>query len=172
MPLPSLRLPLALLAFLFAGTTTAAPAGSGLTAAERADLAAGRGMGQALAAEANGVPGPLHVLELADALELSPGQRQRPHTLFAPMRAEARPLGAAILDREQELDRRFAAGKIDEATLQALTGEIAGLRGELRAVHLQAHLRQQQILEPAQLERYLRLRQHADGHRAPAASHH
>ena len=33
-----------------------------------ADLRAGRGMGLALAAELNGYPGPLHVIELADKL--------------------------------------------------------------------------------------------------------
>ena len=40
-----------------------------------ADLGAGRGMGLALAAELNGYPGPSHVLELADKLELSVDQR-------------------------------------------------------------------------------------------------
>ena len=40
-----------------------------------ADLRAGRGMGLALAAELNGYPGPSHVLELADKLDLSPDQR-------------------------------------------------------------------------------------------------
>ena len=39
------------------------------------DLNAGRGMGLALAAELNGYPGPSHVLELADKLELSSDQR-------------------------------------------------------------------------------------------------
>src|SRR5689334_5411022 len=39
------------------------------------DLKAGRGMGLALAAELNGYPGPLHVLQLADRLELSADQR-------------------------------------------------------------------------------------------------
>ena len=36
-----------------------------------ADLRAGRGMGLALAAELNGYPGPSHVLELADKLDIS-----------------------------------------------------------------------------------------------------
>jgi len=39
---------------------------------QMADLRAGRGMGLALAAELNGYPGPAHVLELADKLELTP----------------------------------------------------------------------------------------------------
>ena len=41
------------------------------------DLRAGRGMGLALAAELNGYPGPSHVLEFADQLELSAEQRSR-----------------------------------------------------------------------------------------------
>ena len=41
------------------------------------DLRAGRGMGMALPAELNGYPGPVHVLELADALGLTPEQREK-----------------------------------------------------------------------------------------------
>lgn len=46
-----------------------------------ADLRAGRGIGMALPAELNGYPGPLHVLELADALGLTPEQRGRMRSL-------------------------------------------------------------------------------------------
>src|SRR3977135_712198 len=58
-----------------------------------ADLRAGRGMGLALAAELNGYPGPSHVLELADKLDLSPDQRAGVARLFDSMKAEAVPLG-------------------------------------------------------------------------------
>src|ERR671938_205396 len=54
-----------------------------------ADLNAGRGMGLALAAELNGYPGPSHVLELADKLELSADQRASMQRLFDAMKAEA-----------------------------------------------------------------------------------
>ena len=54
-----------------------------------ADLTAGRGMGLALAAELNGYPGPSHVLELADKLDLSAEQRARVQQLFASMKQEA-----------------------------------------------------------------------------------
>jgi hypothetical protein len=54
-----------------------------------ADLRAGRGMGLALAAELNGYPGPSHVLELADKLELSAAQRATIEGLFDAMKAEA-----------------------------------------------------------------------------------
>ena len=53
-----------------------------------ADLKAGRGMSLALPAELNGYPGPLHVIELADALGLSQEQRVRMQQLFEAMRDE------------------------------------------------------------------------------------
>jgi hypothetical protein len=61
-----------------------------------ADLVAGRGMGMALVAQLNGYPGPSHVLELADKLELSGDQRTRVQQLFDAMKAETIPLGAKL----------------------------------------------------------------------------
>ncbi len=60
-----------------------------LSSDEIADLRAGRGMGLALAAELNGYPGPVHVLEHAGSLALSGEQRARMQTLYEAMRAEA-----------------------------------------------------------------------------------
>src|SRR5258705_11151432 len=68
-----------------------------------ADLGAGRGMGLALAAELNGYPGPSHLLELADNLDLSTDQRAAIHRLFYSMKAEPVPLGSKLI--EQEADR-------------------------------------------------------------------
>src|SRR5215475_1130417 len=47
------------------------------------DLRAGRGMGLALAAELNGYPGPSHVLELADRLDLSRSTENECSTVIA-----------------------------------------------------------------------------------------
>src|SRR5690606_19670228 len=57
------------------------------------DLQNGRGMGLALAAELNGYPGPRHVLELAEPLELTAEQRAEAQRLFDAMQAEAIVLG-------------------------------------------------------------------------------
>src|SRR5256886_7380057 len=84
-----------------------------------ADLRAGRGMGLALAAELNGYPGPMHVLELADALDLSGQQRTKMQELFAAMKAEAIPLGERLIAQEAELDKAFAGKTITAATLTA-----------------------------------------------------
>src|SRR6185503_17365180 len=62
-----------------------------------ADLRTGRGMSLALAAELNGYPGPRHVLELADQLNLSPQQLQSVKRLFDEMTAEAVALGETLI---------------------------------------------------------------------------
>src|SRR5919108_87427 len=62
-----------------------------------ADLRAGRGMRLALAAELNGYPGPMHVLEFGDSLDLSGQQRAKMQELFAAMKAEAIPLGEKLI---------------------------------------------------------------------------
>jgi Spy/CpxP family protein refolding chaperone len=138
-----------------------------LSDAEVDDLLAGRGLGMALAAELNRYPGPVHVLELAAPLALSAEQAAETRRLLERMRGEAVPLGAAIVDREAELDRLFASALADEAALAALVREIARLRGELRLVHLQYHLAMRRLLRPEQLAAYGAARGYAAGHGSP-----
>jgi hypothetical protein len=83
-----------------------------LSEQQTADLRAGRGMGLALAGELNGYPGPVHVLELADALGLSDQQRAKVQDLFAAMKAEAIPLGETLIAQEAGLDKQFADTKL------------------------------------------------------------
>src|ERR1700731_1837605 len=64
-----------------------------LSETEMRDLAEGRGMGLAKAAELNSYPGPMHVLELADRLGLSEAQRAASEALIPPMRQKAVALG-------------------------------------------------------------------------------
>jgi Spy/CpxP family protein refolding chaperone len=135
-----------------------------------ADLGAGRGMGLALAAELNGYPGPSHVLELADTLELSADQRARINGLFDSMKAEAVPLGSKLIEQEADLDKQFALRKVTPESLKALTAAVAATQGELRETHLKYHLSTVEILSPAQMQRYAELRGYGDKpmHRHPA----
>ncbi len=133
------------------------------------DLNAGRGMGLALAAELNGYPGPAHVLELADRLELSPDQRSQIETLFNSMKAEAQPLGANLIREESDLDRLFASRSITPETLKASTAAIAVTQGALRETHLKYHLSTAAVLTPAQMHRYAELRGYGD---QPVMHHH
>ena len=123
-----------------------------------ADLRAGRGMGLALAAELNGYPGPLHVLELAEQLALSQEQRQRMQRLFDAMKAEAIPVGERLIEQEGALDREFADRRISADTLARLTAQIGATQGELRAIHLKYHLSTADLLSPHQRHRYAELR--------------
>src|ERR687892_416537 len=86
-----------------------------------ADLRAGRGMGLALAAELNGYPGPLHVLELATPLGLSDDQRAKVAEMFETMKREAVPLGEQLIAAETALDRRFADKTITASSLGEAT---------------------------------------------------
>jgi len=135
-----------------------------------ADLKAGRGMGLALAAELNGYPGPVHVLELSESLELSETQRAKVQELHAAMRAETVPLGERLIALEAELDRQFAGKAVTEASLVATTRAIGATQAALRAAHLKYHLATIEVLVPTQLRRYAELRGYAGG--APAGQQH
>ena len=123
-----------------------------------ADLRAGRGMGLALAAELNGYPGPVHVLELATPLELTAGQRAKTQELLEAMKAETVPLGERLIAREAELDRLFATKGIDETALAAAVAAIGETQAGLRTAHLRYHLRIVDVLTPVQMQRYSQLR--------------
>jgi Spy/CpxP family protein refolding chaperone len=129
-----------------------------LSAEQIADLQAGRGMGLALAGEMNGYPGPAHVLELADKLQLSKEQRDRFRQLFDAMKAEAVPIGEKLISQESALDHEFAERKISPATLASLTAQIGDTQGQLRAVHLKYHLVAAELLTPEQNQLYGTLR--------------
>jgi hypothetical protein len=129
-----------------------------LSDAQVADLKAGRGMGLALAAELNGYPGPLHVIELGPQLQLSAEQSQRFQQQFQAMKVEAIAAGEVLLAREQALDEAFARGSITPEALAALTHEVGVAQAHLRAVHLKYHLTSADLLTAEQRRRYAELR--------------
>ena len=128
------------------------------------DLLNGAGMGLARPAELNQYPGPRHALELADSLSLSDEQLRAVEGTFADMQCRAKALGRQILEAERALDAAFAAGDMTEAALVAAVTRIADLQGELRAVHLRAHLATREVLTRHQIHEYDRLRGYGAGH--------
>lgn len=132
------------------------------------DLREGRGMGASLPAELNGVPGPMHVLQIKDRLQVTPEQQAALEAITATMKASAQALGAKVIDAERELDLAFRKGTADEAGIRQLSGRIGALNAELRAVHLVAHLRTKQVLTDRQVVAYDEARGYsaspADGH--------
>lgn len=132
-----------------------------LSADETRQYAAGAGMGYARAAELNHYPGPMHVLELADALELTAEQRAMTQQLMDRHKTEARAIGLQVIAAEEALDRLFAAGKVTPETLAQLVMKIVGLQGEYRLSHLETHRRMQMLLTRHQTIQYDRLRGYA-----------
>jgi len=137
-----------------------------LTASEIEGYREGRGLGLAKPAELNGYPGPMHVLEMADRLELTPEQRTRTQALLDRHKSEARALGADYLSAEASLEALFASGRADAASVDAATARAASLQARVRASHLRTHLEQAALLTPAQVARYNALR----GYALPAAT--
>lgn len=119
----------------------------------------------------NGVPGPLHVLQLKDQLSINGDQDAALRIIAAEMKVSAQRLGEKIISEETELDRLFKAGVADESAVRAYANRIATLNGELRAVHLIAHLKTRRLLTDEQVVAYVKARGYGETN-APARKHH
>ena len=125
------------------------------------DMAAmldGRGMGFALPAEINGYPGPMHVLELADQLGLTPVQRSAMQQLFERMKVRAQQAGARYVAAEQAVDQAFRSGNANAFIIADLVREADQRRAEKRLAHLETHLEAAPLLTAEQLANYAALR--------------
>jgi hypothetical protein len=141
-----------------------------LSAEDVDGLLTGKGMGFAKAAELNGYPGPAHVLELAEKLQLSQAQQKATSAIFEEMQRRATEAGAKLVEQERQLDRRFADGSMTKDALAASLARIGELQAEVRRAHLDAHLAQVDVLTAEQRAAYMRLRGYT--HSAPAAGGH
>jgi hypothetical protein len=121
-------------------------------------LTNGTGMGMAKAGELNGYPGPAHVLGMSDMLKLTSDQKVAITAIMGRMSTSAKGLGARILDSERILDEQFAKGTITPELLTQETAEIGRLQGQLRAVHLEAHLETKALLSAEQIAAYDKMR--------------
>ena len=118
----------------------------------------GDGMGLAKTAEMNHYPGPKHVLDLADQLNLDKAQIDSTQKIFNLMKEKAVHIGEIIIEKEKELDHLFKDNKAEEESLRNLVGEIAQYQGELRLIHLNSHVLQESILTSEQISIYDKLR--------------
>lgn len=145
-----------------------------LSEQEVSDLQTGEGMGFAKAAELNGYPGPAHVLQLAEQLELNAEQLANTEEIFRDMKAQAIEAGKDLVEQERELDRQFQEKAATMESLRLSLAGIADLRAELRRIHLHAHLQQAELLSDAQIRAYYRLRGYggSDRHVGPPAHPH
>ena len=136
-----MRTPLILTCLLLAAAPVAAQATGGyageqtreiksLAPREQADLLAGHGMGLARAGELNRYPGPAHVIELREKLNLSPEQVVATTASFHRILDAARRLVAELVERKRALDAAFRDGTVTPACLQEDTLAIGALSAD------------------------------------------
>lgn len=118
----------------------------------------GLGAGMAKAAELNGVPGPMHVLEMKEKMRLTGEQEEKISAIFTQMRTDAKALGKEIIVSEKQLDKLFQANHIVPEKVSQKVSDLAELYGDLRQTHLQAHIATARILSEQQLKHYNTLR--------------
>lgn len=136
---------------------------SSLSEKEIHQLLQGKGMGMAKVAELNGYPGPKHVLELKEALNLTPEQEAQSQLLFSTMYSKASQLGQKLVAIETEMEAAFAAGVDKPGEFRKLVKQSAKLRGQIRLAHIEAHVNQKKLLTADQIAAYTELRQQAKG---------
>ena len=114
--------------------------------------------GLAILAELNGYPGPRHVLDLADELQLTNGQRENITMLYNRMKTEAIDIGQEIISIESIANEKFDNGTITDEDLRELLLLSAQNYGNLRYVHLSTHLKMMDMLSSEQIDLYNSLR--------------
>jgi Spy/CpxP family protein refolding chaperone len=99
----------------------------------------------------NGYPGPKHVLEMGDELELTAAQRESIGTIYGKVKAESVKLGTELVEKDEALAALFTSGSVSTKDVEKRSREIGELQGRLRAAHLNAHVQTHAELTPAQL---------------------
>lgn len=133
-----------------------------LSAEDVAELRRGGGWGLARAAELNGAPGPVHLLEMKEEIGLDETQRAAVAAIYKRMRSSAVSLGERLIELERRLESHFRRRAVTDALLRASLSAIARTRSELRYVHLSAHLETLKILSEEQIRSYGALRGYSD----------
>ena len=126
------------------------------------ELRRGGGWGLALPAELNGMPGPVHLLELKDQIPLAPDQVPQIQVLLDEMRKAAIPAGERLVAAEAAIEAAFASGAIEERLLRSLLAHAESARTEIRFIHLSQHYKAATVLKPEQIKRYNVLRGYAE----------
>jgi len=122
------------------------------------ELKNGRGWGLAKAAELNGMPGPVHLLEMKEEIALNVEQIRAIEEIYRRMKKEAIPLGLELIKLERQLNSHFANRTITDELLHQILQSISQVHRQLRYVHLSTHLKTPDILKSEQITLYNKLR--------------
>ena len=118
----------------------------------------GGDMGYSKPAEVNHFPSPERVLQFSEHLQLSAEQISATQILLDEHRAEARRLGAELIEAERELEGLFRSGRINSTALAAAVRRFMHAEGQYRLLHLETHRRMRLLLSEEQVQRYVEAR--------------
>ena len=122
------------------------------------ELRRGGGWGLAKAAELNGVPGPIHLLEMKEKISLTNDQVNSITASFKKMQKTAIAYGKKYIVLHEQMEKKFRERTIDKQLLRFYLTKISQVRKELTYAHLSAHLDMIAILTPDQIKLYNKLR--------------
>jgi Spy/CpxP family protein refolding chaperone len=120
---------------------------------DKEQLLSGGATGQTVVAEKNGFPAPQKVVSFKDQLGLTKDQLKKMNEIITNLPIAATIKGQDIVEAEEELNKLFESGTINEKTLRTKLERIGKMRAELRFVHLQVYLKEKLILTAKQWER-------------------
>jgi len=112
---------------------------------------------QAKVAELHVYPSPKKVLDLAGALNLTDDQKRIIKQITEETITRAKELGKQIIKIEEELNDALQTGFVNEKSVADDAQQIGRLRGRLRGVFLDAHIKTKKVLTANQLEIYKKL---------------
>jgi hypothetical protein len=119
--------------------------------------------GMAKPAELNGYPGPRHVLDMASNLQLTDRQNIEIELIYQDMSSKAKSIGGAIIAIEEDMNSAFDNRTMTQGNLKLMLDKNADLYGQLRFVHLSAHLDTVQALTIEQVQMYNKIRGYNSG---------
>ena len=120
---------------------------------DKDQLLNGEAAGQTSVAEKNGYPAPQKIISFKDQLGLTKDQLKKINEMLTNLPVSATVKGQEIVEAEEELNKLFESGTINEKTLRAKLERIGKMRADLRFMHLQVYLKEKQILSVNQWER-------------------
>lgn len=86
--------------------------------------------------------------------------------------AQARAIGAKLVESERVLDQLFRSAQLDEPALAGAVRAAAQLNGEYRLSHLETHRHTRALLNAEQIARYDALRGYAERSSSPQGGQH
>src|SRR5512143_3834376 len=125
---------------------------------DRPGLESGRAGWMEVLPETYGYFGPDFVLAHRDSLGLAPGQLRSIRDIYDHMHMSALNKGKEILDAEEDLEDLFSTGKVTRESAMKQAELIGKLRGELRALYLDAGISLRGILNDRQRAILTRIR--------------